>query len=42
MYDWNQPPQLQLVGFLDLVEIDIAPVSKKTAVKVEESVDETH
>ena len=32
-YDWNQSPQPQMVGFRDLVGTDIAPVSKKTAVK---------
>ena len=34
MYDRNEPPQLQLVGFCDFVGVDIAPVSKKTAVKI--------
>ena len=33
-YDWNESPQPQMVGFRDLVGTDIAPVSKKTAVKV--------
>ena len=33
MYDWKQPPQPQMVGFCDFVGVDIAPVSKKTAVK---------
>ena len=32
-YDWNEPPQPQLVGFHDFDGVDIAPVSKKTAVK---------
>ena len=32
-YDWNESPQPQMVGFCDLVGTDIAPVSKKTAVK---------
>ena len=29
----NEPPQPQFVVFFDLVGVDIAPVSKKTAVK---------
>ena len=33
-YDWNESPQPQTVEFFDLVGTDIAPVSKKTAVKV--------
>jgi hypothetical protein len=36
-YDWNEPPQPQLVVFCDLVGVDIAPVSKKSAVKFLES-----
>ena len=32
-YDWNESPQPKMVGFRDLVGTDIAPVSKKTAVK---------
>ena len=32
-YDWNEPPQPQMVGFRDLVGVGIAPVSKTTAVK---------
>ena len=32
-YDGNESPQPQVVGFCDLVGTDIAPVSKKTAVK---------
>ena len=32
-YDWNKSPQPQMVGFWNLVGTDIAPVSKKTAVK---------
>ena len=32
-YDWNESPQPQMVGFCNLVGTDIAPVSKKTAVK---------
>ena len=32
-YDWNKSPQPQMVGFRDLVGTDIAPVSKKTAVR---------
>ena len=32
-YDWNESPQPQMVGFWNLVGTDIAPVSKKTAVK---------
>ena len=34
-YDWNESPQPQMVGFCDLVGTDTAPVSKKTAVKIE-------
>ena len=33
-YEWNGPPQQQMVRFCNLVGTDIAPVSKKTAVKV--------
>ena len=33
MYDWNEPPEAQLVHFRDFVGVNIAPVSKKTAVK---------
>ena len=33
MYDWNELFQPQLVGFCDFVGVDIAPVSKKSAVK---------
>jgi hypothetical protein len=29
----TNPPQPQLVGFRDFVGVDIAPVSKRTAVK---------
>ena len=29
MYDWNELPQPQLVGFCDLVGVGISPVSKK-------------
>ena len=32
-YEWNGPPQPQMVGFCDLVGTGIAPVSKKVAVK---------
>ena len=32
-YDWNESPQPQMVGFCNLVGTDIAPVSKKIAVK---------
>ena len=32
-YDWNEPPEPQLVPFRDFVGVNIAPVSKKTAVK---------
>ena len=32
-YDWNKPPEPQLVPFRDFVGVNIAPVSKKTAVK---------
>ena len=32
-YEWNGPPQPQMVGFCDLVGTDFAPVSNKTAVK---------
>ena len=32
-YDWNKPPEPQLVTFRDFVGVDIASISKKTAVK---------
>ena len=32
-YDWNEPSEPQLVPFRDFVGVNIAPVSKKTAVK---------
>ena len=32
-YDWNEPPEPQLVPFCDFVGVNIAPVTKKTAVK---------
>ena len=32
-YDWDEPPQPQLLRFCDLVGVGIAPVSTKTAVK---------
>ena len=34
-YDWNEPPEQQLVPFHDFVGVNIAPVSKKTAVKLD-------
>ena len=33
-YEWNGPPQPQMVGFRDLVGTGIAPVSKKPAVNI--------
>ena len=32
-FEWNGPPQPQMVSFCDLVGVGIAPVSKITAVK---------
>ena len=29
MYNWNEPPQPQMVEFCDLVRVGIVPVSKK-------------
>ena len=37
-YDWNEPPEPQLVPFPDFVGVNIASVSKKTAVKYTQSV----
>ena len=37
-YDWNESPQPQMVGFCNLVGTDIAPVSKKIAVKEDSAI----